>query len=46
MSEDEGPQYDPTLFATAYKSHRFYLFTKREPDDSGMSISASVGGDV
>jgi len=22
---------DPTLFCAAYKKHRFYLFTRREP---------------
>jgi len=25
---------DPTLFCTAYKKNRFYLFTKREPDEN------------
>jgi peptidylprolyl isomerase domain and WD repeat-containing protein 1 len=25
---------DPTIFATAYKKNRFYLFTKREPEDT------------
>lgn len=24
---------DPTLFAAAYKKNRFYLFTRREPDE-------------
>lgn len=26
-------KYDPTIFCTAYKKNRFYLFTKREPED-------------
>lgn len=25
---------DPTLFCTAFKKNRFYVFTRREPDDS------------
>jgi len=25
---------EPTLFCTAYKKNRFYLFTKREPDEN------------
>jgi len=24
---------DPTIFCTAYKKHRFFLFSRREPDD-------------
>lgn len=24
---------DPTLFCTAFKKNRFYMFTKREPED-------------
>ncbi|KAJ3123496.1 hypothetical protein HK098_001884 [Nowakowskiella sp. JEL0407] len=33
----EIDQGDPTIFATAYKKNRFYLYTKREPetDDTG-----------
>ncbi|XP_064625093.1 peptidylprolyl isomerase domain and WD repeat-containing protein 1-like [Lineus longissimus] len=27
-------QDDPTLICTAYKKHRFYLFTKRTPEDT------------
>lgn len=27
-------KYDPTIFCTAYKKNRFYLFTKREPQDT------------
>ncbi|XP_050432168.1 peptidylprolyl isomerase domain and WD repeat-containing protein 1 [Adelges cooleyi] len=29
----EGTSSDPTLFCTAYKKNRFYMFTKREPED-------------
>jgi len=29
----ESIQPDPTLVCTAYKKSRFYLFSKREPDD-------------
>ena len=25
---------DPTIFCTAYKKNRFFLFTKREPEDT------------
>jgi peptidylprolyl isomerase domain and WD repeat-containing protein 1 len=25
---------DPTVFCTAYKKNRFYLFSKREPDEN------------
>jgi len=38
MAASDNPLYkesemrDPTLFCTAYKRNRFYLFTKREPD--------------
>jgi peptidylprolyl isomerase domain and WD repeat-containing protein 1 len=27
-------RHDPTLFCTAYKKNRFYLFTRREPEDT------------
>ena len=30
-----GIKFDPTLFCTAFKKNRFYLFTKRGPDDLG-----------
>lgn len=30
----ENIQLDPTLFCTAYKKNRFYLFSRREPDDT------------
>nr|XP_018904781.1 PREDICTED: peptidylprolyl isomerase domain and WD repeat-containing protein 1 [Bemisia tabaci] len=29
----EAVESDPTLFCTAYKKSRFYIFTRREPDD-------------
>ncbi len=25
---------DPTIFCTGYKKNRFYLFTRREPEDT------------
>ncbi|KAH1002583.1 peptidylprolyl isomerase domain and WD repeat-containing protein 1 [Dendroctonus ponderosae] len=31
----EAVQPDPTLVCTAYKKSRFYLFSRREPDDFG-----------
>ncbi|GAM25232.1 hypothetical protein SAMD00019534_084070 [Acytostelium subglobosum LB1] len=34
---------DPTLFCLAHKKQRFYMFTRREPEDSG---SAEMGRDV
>lgn len=30
----ESLEPDPTLFVTAFKKNRFYLFTRRDPDDS------------
>ncbi len=27
-------KHDPTLFCTAYRKNRFYLFTRREPNDT------------
>jgi peptidylprolyl isomerase domain and WD repeat-containing protein 1 len=30
----KGIKFDPTLFCTALKKNRFYLFTSREPDDT------------
>ena len=30
----QAVKYDPTIFCTAYKKNRFYLFTKREPEDT------------
>lgn len=28
---------DPTIFCTGFRKNRFYMFTKREPDDSSMN---------
>lgn len=33
---------DPTIFCTGFRKNRFYMFTKREPDDSAMA-SADEG---
>lgn len=33
---------DPTIFCTGFRKNRFYMFTKREPDDS--TINASEDG--
>ncbi len=41
----ESEQTDPTLFCTAYKRNRFYLFTKREPD-STQSVQGPTGRDI
>ncbi|KAF4532794.1 hypothetical protein B566_EDAN002644 [Ephemera danica] len=36
-------QTDPTIFCTAYKRNRFYMFTKREPEESkGMEGDRDV----
>ncbi|KXS15935.1 hypothetical protein M427DRAFT_305753 [Gonapodya prolifera JEL478] len=40
----ESEAQDPTIFATAFKRNRFYLFTRREPD--GEEGSSSTGRDV
>jgi peptidylprolyl isomerase domain and WD repeat-containing protein 1 len=37
---------DPTLFATALGSQRFYLFSRREPEDAGDDVAAGGGRDV
>lgn len=31
-SEGERRKTDPTIYATAFKKHRFYIFSKREPE--------------
>lgn len=38
-----APEQDPTLVALAYRKQRLYLFTKREPEDTG---DVAVGRDV
>lgn len=30
---------DPTVFCSAFKKNRFYLFTRREPDDTKRYIA-------
>lgn len=30
----QNVKHDPTLFCTAYKKNRFYMFTTREPEDT------------
>ncbi|KAI2809649.1 Peptidylprolyl isomerase domain and WD repeat containing protein 1 [Blomia tropicalis] len=30
---------DPTIFCTGFRKNRFYMFTKREPDESAMTTS-------
>ena len=34
VSADSTPQPDPILFAAAFKRNRFYVLTKREPNDA------------
>ncbi len=36
-AEAEGVSADPTCIALAYKKHRFYLFTRREPEHDSSS---------
>ncbi len=31
-------KHDPTIFCTAYKKNRFFLFTKREPEETKKSV--------
>ncbi|KAJ3087037.1 Peptidyl-prolyl cis-trans isomerase cyp15 [Quaeritorhiza haematococci] len=51
MAASDNPVYketemtDPTIFATAYKRNRFYLFTKRDPD-SEDNQSTGAGRDI
>jgi len=50
MAASDNPLYkeselrDPTLFCTAYKRNRFYLFTKREPDSE--ETPDGIGRDI
>lgn len=37
---------DPTLFTTGFRKNRFYMFTRREPDDTAMGGSEESGGNV
>ena len=41
MNEEQGPKHDPVLFCGAFKKHRFYLFSIREPDDKGVYAAAA-----
>lgn len=41
--EVKGPELDPTIFASAFKKQRIYLFTRREPEDAEET---GVGRDV
>ena len=33
--ESTDPLDDPSLFCTAYKKQRFYIFSQREPEEHG-----------
>ncbi len=33
---------DPTLFCTAYKKNRFYMFTRREPDETNKRYDVTA----
>ncbi|KAH7638367.1 hypothetical protein HUG17_2400 [Dermatophagoides farinae] len=39
---EQAAHSDPTLFCTGFRKNRFYMFTKREPDDSAMNSSATA----
>ncbi|XP_027205609.2 peptidylprolyl isomerase domain and WD repeat-containing protein 1 [Dermatophagoides pteronyssinus] len=36
---EQSSHSDPTIFSTGFRKNRFYLFTKREPDDSAINSS-------
>lgn len=38
----KGIRFDPTLFCTAFKKNRFYMFTTREPIDTKGSVACIV----
>lgn len=42
----KSEELDPTLFCTAYKRARFYMFTKREPDTDPNSKLAGQDRDI
>jgi peptidylprolyl isomerase domain and WD repeat-containing protein 1 len=48
MAASENPLFrdsestDPTLFGTAYKKNRFYLFSTREPSGTGTSSNRDI----
>jgi hypothetical protein len=33
-SSSQKKEPDPSIFCTAFKKNRFYIFTKREPEDT------------
>ena len=45
MEEVDRDEPDPSLFCTAYKRLRFYIFTRREPEDADED-DATKGRDV
>lgn len=36
---EQATHSDPTIFCTGFRKNRFYMFTKREPDDTAMNSS-------
>lgn len=40
----ETENKDPTLFVTAYKKNRFYLFTRRDPESDEQAVAAGGSG--
>eukprot|EP01118_Nematostelium_gracile_P000454 TRINITY_DN10503_c0_g1_i2.p1 TRINITY_DN10503_c0_g1~~TRINITY_DN10503_c0_g1_i2.p1 ORF type:complete len:586 (-),score=137.92 TRINITY_DN10503_c0_g1_i2:76-1833(-) len=40
----QNAQYDPTIIATAFKKHRFYLFSNREPEE--VNAETGSGRDI
>eukprot|EP01104_Vermistella_antarctica_P017578 TRINITY_DN6243_c0_g1_i1.p1 TRINITY_DN6243_c0_g1~~TRINITY_DN6243_c0_g1_i1.p1 ORF type:complete len:636 (+),score=170.85 TRINITY_DN6243_c0_g1_i1:96-2003(+) len=44
--KNDNAAQDPTLICTAFKKHRFYLFTRREPSDVRESDMMASGRDV
>ncbi|KAI9145218.1 peptidyl-prolyl cis-trans isomerase cyp15 [Paraphysoderma sedebokerense] len=52
MAASDNPAFketettDPTLFCTAYKRNRFFLFSRRGPDELEDSTAPSTGRDV
>jgi len=41
--DGEEEQPDPTLFAAAWRRHRFFMFSRREPSDLGAGAGAEAG---
>lgn len=44
--DDDSVKADPILVATAFKRHRFYLFSAREPPPEEASDDLAAGRDV